>query len=515
MSTYEELVERADGLARDGHAEEAISVYKGAIEKAPEQGSAYYNLGLLYHSQGQLDEAIANFEKTAELGPSDASVFNNLGVLYHSKGILKEAERNLKKAIEIEPNYADALYGLGRVYQSQGKAKEAIERFSKCLKIEPNRKKANENLEKCLSEAGIDRAAFGQQKLNIGFVTYWFERGQAYVMKALRDAISEIHNTFIFARSGGMIKTTGFWDVENIATHDQYDIPREKLDHWILNNQLDIVIFVEERNLYLIDVAKNRGTRVMEMIFWEFFDPSLVQHYKKHDRILCPTEACHRALTSLGLENAEYIPWGADLGIFKPVERDENKKIIFFHPAGWGGMHARRGTEYVLKAFKNMEKQDKAELLIHTQAPLDIEEQDNIRVIQSNLSHSEIAKLYQKSDVAVLPSKWEGLGLTFPESLACGLPVITVDASPMNEFVKDGFNGFCCRVAERKRYPGVFVEGVHPDLKDMSAKMDILTDHKTLRSMRENTIKDAKEHLDWQKNSRKFMTIMRTWSEKN
>ena len=71
----------------------------------------------------------------------------------------------------------------------------------------------------------------------------------------------------------------------------------------------------------------------------------------------------------------------------------------------------------------------------------EVSKDGNIKVVHGTVSRDELIMMYQSSDVAVLPSKWEGIGLTTLESLACGLPVITVDAAPMNEFVIDSHNG--------------------------------------------------------------------------
>jgi glycosyltransferase involved in cell wall biosynthesis len=49
--------------------------------------------------------------------------------------------------------------------------------------------------------------------------------------------------------------------------------------------------------------------------------------------------------------------------------------------------------------------------------------------------------LVRRSDVAVYPSRAEGFGLPLLESLTLGVPVVTTDAPPMNELVRDGENG--------------------------------------------------------------------------
>ena len=41
--------------------------------------------------------------------------------------------------------------------------------------------------------------------------------------------------------------------------------------------------------------------------------------------------------------------------------------------------------------------------------------------------------LYRDGDVCIQPSRWEGLGLPLLECQAAGMPMITIDAPPMNE----------------------------------------------------------------------------------
>ena len=137
MSTYDKLMKRADGLARGGRAEEAISAYEEAIGEAPDRVSAYYHLALLYHRQGEPDEAIAHFEKAADLDPGGASIFNNLGVLYYSKGMWEQAEARFKKALELQPDYAEARDGLETVYQKQGKTGE-VKKLNQYKKKRPS-----------------------------------------------------------------------------------------------------------------------------------------------------------------------------------------------------------------------------------------------------------------------------------------------------------------------------------------------------------------------------------------
>jgi glycosyltransferase involved in cell wall biosynthesis len=51
---------------------------------------------------------------------------------------------------------------------------------------------------------------------------------------------------------------------------------------------------------------------------------------------------------------------------------------------------------------------------------------------------------YQSSDILLFPSRLEGFGIAPAESLACGRPVVTTDASALPEVVDHGLSGFLC-----------------------------------------------------------------------
>jgi glycosyltransferase involved in cell wall biosynthesis len=58
--------------------------------------------------------------------------------------------------------------------------------------------------------------------------------------------------------------------------------------------------------------------------------------------------------------------------------------------------------------------------------------------LAGELSPEELVELYAASDVMVSPSSFEGFGLTFAEAMACGCPVVGVDATSVPEVVGDG-----------------------------------------------------------------------------
>jgi len=83
--------------------------------------------------------------------------------------------------------------------------------------------------------------------------------------------------------------------------------------------------------------------------------------------------------------------------------------------------------------------------------------------------------------ILVFPSKLEGLGLPLFEGLSCGLPVIATNAPPMNEFIKDGFNGLLVDVAFRAtRNDNIAFPEEVVSMTDLAVKMAKMADDEDL-----------------------------------
>ena len=112
--------------------------------------------------------------------------------------------------------------------------------------------------------------------MNIGILTTWFERGAAYVSRAYMDILSDENNVFIYAR-GGENKSKGDpkWDLPNVTYGKEFR-PLDKrhqlftkyakeyvdmlhFEAWLLENEIDLVIFNEERNFSLLRRTKRLG----------------------------------------------------------------------------------------------------------------------------------------------------------------------------------------------------------------------------------------------------------------
>jgi 1,2-diacylglycerol 3-alpha-glucosyltransferase len=319
-----------------------------------------------------------------------------------------------------------------------------------------------------------------KKSLNIGFITLWFERGQAHVSKTLQEALASYHNIFIFARAGycwgkKMIpEKTGYWDIPNLTCWNANRISKKVITKWIEENRLDVVIFNEEGDWGLVKACSEKATTIN---YLDSYYSAWAKKMSVFDGILCSTRRTYQMLKDIA--PSYFISWGVDSALFKPLPGPAEKDFTFFHNAGWGGTGYRKMTPYVVRAFDEISKTSPSlSLLVHSQAELKKYPRETRKIIKRNPRISFIQKtipapgLYHKGKIYVYPTKLEGLGLTILEALACGLPVITTDAPPMNEFVKDEYNGLLVRVGERKtRYDGIAFPETIVEFDDLKEKM--------------------------------------------
>jgi cytochrome c-type biogenesis protein CcmH/NrfG len=88
---------------------EAISLYKKALEIRPDARNVRTDMGTAMFYQNRFDEAIATFQETLKADPKDAQALFNLGVaMLHGKNDPKRALEYWEKLVETNPNHPQA-----------------------------------------------------------------------------------------------------------------------------------------------------------------------------------------------------------------------------------------------------------------------------------------------------------------------------------------------------------------------------------------------------------------------
>lgn len=175
-----------------------------------------------------------------------------------------------------------------------------------------------------------------------------------------------------------------------------------------------------------------KGVRWVHMVHWDWFSTAK-EHMPvwSHAKLLAPNAMCQRELAAIDLQ-ATLLPVPVDTK--RLVFRERKQADLFISVYGYGGPKDRRSIAEIVDTWRRLVPAPK--LMIRAQKP--VEEvtgplPTGISIERTNLP--EPADLYRVGDVALQPSRYEGVGVSLVEAQACGLPVIAIDAEPMKDIV--------------------------------------------------------------------------------
>lgn len=351
--------------------------------------------------------------------------------------------------------------------------------------------------------------------MNIGIVTTWFERGASYVSKSYFETLSLKHNVYIYAR-GGEKYAIGDpkWDFEYVTWGKKVpnSIPTyidwEDFKEWVERNSIRIIIFNEQHSWEII--LKSRELGVIIGAYIDYYTKETINFFKIYDFLLCNTKRHHEVFKNH--PNVIYIPWGTSINEFPfRIEKINKNGIIFFHSSGMNPY--RKGTDLVIKAFKQIN--NKSQLIIHSQIQLDRNSHLYKSIIEDSrifLIEKEIGPpgLYHLGDIYVYPTRLEGIGLTIPESLASGLPVITTNDAPMNEFIINMVNGLLVDVEKKvMRSDKYYWPMAICNLDNLRSCMEFfILNENQITKFKQNSRNYAEKNLNWEKNSSDINKIL-------
>lgn len=182
---------------------------------------------------------------------------------------------------------------------------------------------------------------------------------------------------------------------------------------------------------------------------WNGIDPRVIakeeREYEQADVISVPSEFVYQSFRQMGIDadKLRKVPYGANVSRFKQLGTPERDKFIVLFV---GQMSLRKGLPYLLKAFADFQHPRKELWLVGSVQPeteriLKKFPNKGIKLVGA-IANNELALIYSKANVFVLPSIEEGLALVQGEALACGCPVIASEntgASDLFDHEKEGF----------------------------------------------------------------------------
>ncbi len=141
-------------LFDQGLQDEALVQLRRALDLDPNSAETHTELGIALAGAGQREQAMTHYRRALELRPRYAVAHNNLGAELGAKQETEEAIRHLQEAVEINPDYADARINLGYMYASRGDYGAAVPQYIRALDVIPDSFAAHFNLGSALHQMG-------------------------------------------------------------------------------------------------------------------------------------------------------------------------------------------------------------------------------------------------------------------------------------------------------------------------------------------------------------------------
>ncbi|MCC7167135.1 MAG: tetratricopeptide repeat protein [Rhodospirillales bacterium] len=140
------LKARGNALAEQGRLEEAMALYRQALELQPDLSQAWFNLGTLAAHLGRTDEAQDALEKATQTDPTNRAAWNSLGILLAGQVRSDEAERAFAAAIAADPADPQGHYNRAVLDKAEGRTESAMAGFAQVIALDPDHVDARTNL---------------------------------------------------------------------------------------------------------------------------------------------------------------------------------------------------------------------------------------------------------------------------------------------------------------------------------------------------------------------------------
>ena len=185
-----------------------------------------------------------------------------------------------------------------------------------------------------------------------------------------------------------------------------------------------------------------------------FFKEQALETANQADYVFTPSTFVRHSFVNQGFEESRVLSYSlpVNLQVFRPSAelRPTDRPLTIINT---GALCLRKGTPYLLEAFRLVLKQEPRAILRLTEGV-----RDDVRDVLRRFTDLPIdwapalntsikaerdryVRRYQTSDIFVLPSIEDGFAFVVAEARACGLPVITTPNTGASDLIRNGENG--------------------------------------------------------------------------
>lgn len=233
----------------------------------------------------------------------------------------------------------------------------------------------------------------------------------------------------------------------NVLNHAIDDF---KPDIIICNHLYLITAFVREavRNIKVIGIC--HGTCLRQLNNIDLEKDYIINNVRELDNILVLHEEQRKEVIrifNVNTKKISIIGSGYDDKIFYNKNYKRSKKINLTYA---GKICKSKGLEPLLRSMDKLDYDENHIVLNLAGSGSNIEEVNEIKsladkckykvIFHGKLNHQELAELFNKSNIFILPSFYEGLPVVVLEALACGCNVIVSEINGLEDFMGDEIN---------------------------------------------------------------------------
>ncbi|OPZ83521.1 MAG: putative teichuronic acid biosynthesis glycosyltransferase TuaC [bacterium ADurb.Bin429] len=180
-------------------------------------------------------------------------------------------------------------------------------------------------------------------------------------------------------------------------------------------------------------------------------------------------ELAEKCAALSGRADVQYTPNSVDAGFFEPQPKDERILKALQHREGQmilgfvGELRVKKGTAYVLDAFRAVHEQVPAALLLvgglRSEDAAFLKRylrqypalRKDLHVVDYLRDREELVHYYNLMDVVLSPSLWDGMPNSVLEAMACGRVVLASNAGGIRDIITHGETGFMLDIHDLPR----------------------------------------------------------------
>ncbi len=137
-----------------GNPREADRHYVASLRSDPDRAPVLSEHAAVLAALERIEEAIAALDRALTLQPDDASAWGRLGDLLRGREMTERAAAAYRELVRLAPDLAEAHNNLGNMLDALERSGEALEAYGKAIEIRPDYAEAHYNLANVLHHQG-------------------------------------------------------------------------------------------------------------------------------------------------------------------------------------------------------------------------------------------------------------------------------------------------------------------------------------------------------------------------